>query len=160
MNVEKSFLNGERFTPLTILSFSRTASGDRSGANLDCGGEAAASTCSCCSASSSSRAGEDDEWYSGGADVALRDDLRVVAEALGAAALRVRGFGGGRAGEEDSAPDWKTLLSSHPLSSPNCDHSEYKKGGSSGNASHLRIGGYVNQRHQPDGSLITDRWER
>jgi hypothetical protein len=103
---EKSFLNGERYAPLTILSFSRTASGERSGANLERGGEAAGSTGSCCcSASSSSRAGDDEERYSGGAEVALRDDLRVAVEALGAAALRVRGFGGGRAGEDDSAPD-------------------------------------------------------
>jgi hypothetical protein len=57
--------------------------------------------------------------------VALRDDLRVAVEALGAAALRVRGFGGGRAGEDDSAPDWKMLLSSHPLSSANCERSKY-----------------------------------
>jgi hypothetical protein len=56
--------------------------------------------------------GEDDERYSGGADVALRKDLRAAVEALGAAALRVRGFGSGHTGEDDSAPDWKTLLSS------------------------------------------------
>src|SRR6267378_7569969 len=101
-----------------MLLFSRIASGDNSGENLDRGGETTGS-CSCCTASSTSRTGEDDEWYSGGADVALRD-LRVVDEALGAA-LRVRGFVGGRAGEDDSAPDWKTLLSSHPLSSANCE---------------------------------------
>lgn len=47
---------------------------------------------------------------SGGADIDRRefrdpDILRVV-------------FGlGGRRGEDDSAPDWNTLLSSHPLSS-------------------------------------------
>ena len=28
-------------------------------------------------------------------------------------------FLGGRTGEDDSAPDWKMLLSSQPLSSPN-----------------------------------------
>ena len=59
--------------------------------------------------------------------MALREDLRVDVEALGAAALRVRGFGGGRAGGDDSAPDWKTLLSSHPLSSANCEHREHTK---------------------------------
>ncbi len=99
------------------------ASGDRCGAKLDRGSEAIGSICSSLG-TSGSRGGEDDERYSGGAEVALRD-LRVVVEALGAAALRVRGFGGGRAGEDDSAPDWKILLSSHPLSSANCEHREH-----------------------------------
>lgn len=48
--------------------------------------------------------------YSGGADVDLRE--------RGTALLR-RGrgrTGGGRRGDEDSAPDWKMLLSSHPES--------------------------------------------
>jgi hypothetical protein len=44
MAMMNSFLNGERYAPLTILSFSRTASGDRSGANLERGGEAVGST--------------------------------------------------------------------------------------------------------------------
>jgi hypothetical protein len=36
--------------------------------------------------------------------------------------LRVLGLAGeGRIGEEDSAPDWKMLLSSQPLSSPHCE---------------------------------------
>ena len=36
--------------------------------------------------------------------------------------LRVLGLvGEGRIGEEDSAPDWKILLSSQPLSSPHCE---------------------------------------
>lgn len=36
--------------------------------------------------------------------------------------LRVLGLvGEGRTGEEDSAPDWKILLSSQPLSSPHCE---------------------------------------
>jgi hypothetical protein len=56
--------------------------------------------------------------------------LRLDVEALGAAALRDRGFGGGRAGEDDSAPDWKILLSSHPLSSPNYEHREHTKNNS------------------------------
>ena len=55
--------------------------------------------------------------YSGGADV----DLRERGTALD---RRARGrVGGGRIGDDDSAPDWKMLLSSHPLSSvpgPNC----------------------------------------
>lgn len=102
------------------------ASGDKCGANLDRGGETTGSlstslaTCGSCS-------GEDDERYSGGAEVALREDLRDDVEALGAAALRVRGFGGGRAGGDDSAPDWKILLSSHPLSSANCEYREHTK---------------------------------
>ncbi len=102
------------------------ASGDKCGAKLDCGGEATGSLSSSL-AICGSWGGEDDERYSGGAEVALREDLRVDVEALGAAALRVRGFGGGRAGGDDSAPDWKTLLSSHPLSSPNCEHHEHTK---------------------------------
>jgi hypothetical protein len=102
------------------------ASGDKCGAKLDRGGETTGSLSSSL-ATCGSRGGEDDERYSGGAEVALREGLRVDVEALGAAALRVRGFGGGRAGEDDSAPDWKTLLSSHPLSSANCEHREYTK---------------------------------
>lgn len=94
-------------------------SGDKCGVKLDCGGKAIGSTCCSCWVSCGSRAGEDDERYSGGAEVAFREDLRLVVEALESAALRVRGLGGGRAGEEDSAPDWKILLSSHPLSSAN-----------------------------------------
>ena len=36
--------------------------------------------------------------------------------------LRVLGLvGEGRTGEEDSAPDWKILLSSQPLSSAHCE---------------------------------------
>jgi len=36
--------------------------------------------------------------------------------------LRVLGLvGEGRTGEEDSAPDWKMLLSSQPLSSAHCE---------------------------------------
>lgn len=36
--------------------------------------------------------------------------------------LRPLGLTGeGRTGEEDSAPDWKILLSSQPLSSPHCE---------------------------------------
>ena len=59
--------------------------------------------------------------------MAFREDLRVAVEALDAADLRVRDFGGGRKGDDDSAPDWKTLLSSHPLSSANCEHRKYTK---------------------------------
>jgi len=94
--------------------------------------------------------GEDDERYSGGADVALREDLRVAVEALGAAALRVRGFGGGRKGEDDSAPDWKTLFSSHPLSSANCEHRENTNVSHTEKPSlHSRIDEYAIQRLQP-----------
>jgi hypothetical protein len=102
------------------------ASGDKCGVKLDCGGEATGSPSSSLPICGSC-GGEDDERYSGGAEVALREDLREDVEAFGAAALRVRGLGGGRAGEDDSAPDWKTLLSSHPLSSPNCEHREHTK---------------------------------
>lgn len=116
-------LNGERCTLLTMLSFSRMISGDKWGEKLDFGGETTGSTCSSL-VSGCSCPGEDDERYSGGADVALREDLRGAVEALGAAPLRDRGFGGGRAGEDDSAPDWKMLLSSHPLSSANCKYHE------------------------------------
>ena len=39
-----------------------------------------------------------------------------------AVVLRVLGLvGEGRTGEDDSAPDWKMLLSSQPLSSPHCE---------------------------------------
>lgn len=99
-----NFLNGECCTPLTMLLFSRMASRDRCGAKLDRGGEVTRSSSSSL-ATCGSCGGEDDERYSGGAEVALREDLRVDVEALGAAALRVRGFGGGRAGGDDSAPD-------------------------------------------------------
>jgi hypothetical protein len=102
------------------------ASGDKRGAKLERGGEVIGSPSSSFTACGS-YGGEDDERYSGGAEVALREDLRLDVEALGAAALRVRGFEGGRAGEDDSAPDWKTLLSSHPLSSANCEHREHTK---------------------------------
>ena len=102
------------------------ASGDKCGAKSDRGGEATGSPSSSL-ATRGSCSGEDDDRYSGGADVALREDLRDDVEALGAVALRVRGFGGGRAGEDDSAPDWKILLSSHPLSSANCEHREHTK---------------------------------
>ena len=102
------------------------ASGDKCGAKSDRGGEATGLPYSSLAACGS-RSGEDDERYSGGAEVALREDLRDDVEALGAATLRVRGFGGGRAGEDDSAPDWKTLLSSHPLSSANCEYHEHTK---------------------------------
>jgi len=43
---------------------------------------------------------KDDERYSGGADVALQENLWVAVEALGAAALRVRIFEGGCKGED------------------------------------------------------------
>lgn len=110
-------------------------------------------------ASSCSRVGEEDERYSGGAEEALRDDLRVVVDALGAAPLRLRGFGGGRTGEDDSAPDWKTLLSSHPLSSANWEHREYRI--SRGHAkkrddAHLRIDGDAIRRLQPEINLSID----
>jgi len=49
----------------------------------------------------------------GGAEVDFRV-LRGAAPVLEALGLT----GDGRAGEEDSAPDWKMLLSSQPLSSP------------------------------------------
>ena len=59
----------------------------------------------------------EESTISGGADVDLRicrgttltPDIRLRAECFG---------GEGFAGEEESAPDWKMLLSSHPLSSP------------------------------------------
>jgi hypothetical protein len=59
--------------------------------------------------------GDDDGDDGGGADIDLRD---FCVDALGA--LLRGGFGlevGDRTGEEDSAPDWKMLLSSQPLSS-------------------------------------------
>lgn len=55
----------------------------------------------------------DSERYCGGADADLRDLDAGRADVL---MRRIR-RGGGRMGEEDSAPDWKTLLSSHPESS-------------------------------------------
>src|SRR5216684_6155355 len=100
LNGDVMNLNGERCTPLTMLSFSRMASGGKRGVKLDRGGEATGSTSSSL-ATCGWCGGEDDERYSGGAEVALREDLRVAVEALGAAALRVRGFGGGCTGEDD-----------------------------------------------------------
>lgn len=83
--------------------------------------------------------------------MALREVLRVAVEALGAAALRVRGFGGGRIGDDDSAPDWKTLLSSHPLSSVNCEHHEYTKMSHiDRNSIHSRIDVYAIQHLRPE----------
>ena len=83
--------------------------------------------------------------------MALREDLRLVVEALDAAALRVRGFGGGRTGDDDSAPDWKILLSSHPLSSANCEHREYNKMSHvDRNSTHSRIDEYAIQHLQPE----------
>ena len=83
--------------------------------------------------------------------MALREDLRLAVEALGAAALRVRGFGGGRAGGDDSAPDWKTLLSSHPLSSASCEHRENTSVGHAERPSlHSRIDEYATQHLQPE----------
>ena len=58
------------------------------------------------------RTGDEDSDICGGADIDLRD-LRRDPLCLG-----VLGRAGDRIGEEDSAPDWKMLLSSHPLSSP------------------------------------------
>ena len=116
---------------------------------MDRGGETTGSTSS--SLVACSCAGEGDERYSGGADVALREVLRVAVEALGAAALRVRGFGGGRIGDDDSAPDWKTLLSSHPLSSVNCEHHEYTKMSHiDRNSIHSRIDVYAIQHLRPE----------
>lgn len=56
--------------------------------------------------------GDDDGDNWGGADMDVRD-LRVVK--LFRADLGLEGLG--RTGEDDSAPDWKMLLSSQPLSS-------------------------------------------
>lgn len=60
----------------------------------------------------------EESTISGGADV----DLRICRGTTLTPDVLLRageGFGGeGFAGEDDSAPDWKMLLSSHPLSSP------------------------------------------
>jgi hypothetical protein len=59
--------------------------------------------------------GDDDGEDGGGADIDLRDLRVAVLDALlrGAFGMDV----GDRMGDEDSAPDWKMLLSSQPLSS-------------------------------------------
>ena len=62
-----------------------------------------------------------DGWRSGwgGSEADFRDARDEGGLAL---VLRVLGLAGeGRMGEEDSAPDWKMLLSSQPLSSAHCE---------------------------------------
>jgi hypothetical protein len=64
---------------------------------------------------------EVDGW-SGGWGGSEADILDTREEGGLALALRVLGLAGeGRIGEEDSAPDWKMLLSSQPLSSAHCE---------------------------------------
>lgn len=60
------------------------------------------------SVSGRGRTGEDESNTWGGADIDFLDFR---------GATFLRRTGDGRMGEDDSAPDWKILLSSHPLSS-------------------------------------------
>jgi len=64
---------------------------------------------------------ETDDWGRdwGGSEADFLDTRDEGGLAL---VLRVLGLvGEGRTGEEDSAPDWKMLLSSQPLSSVHCE---------------------------------------
>jgi hypothetical protein len=91
----------------TMAAVSRRTSGDSSGLNVDLGIP--------CSSEGGGEPGGDDD-VCGGAEDALRDVRRGLA---GTELLRtIRLAGAGRTGES-SAPDWKTLLSSQPLSSGN-----------------------------------------
>lgn len=82
------------------------------GSNLNVGDSC---VCFICSANCAALGGDDEGEDCGGADIDLRDLRAAAVEALlrGTFALDADG----RTGEEDSAPDWKILLSSHPLSS-------------------------------------------
>jgi hypothetical protein len=91
---------------------SREKLGGKLGSNLNVG-----DCCACCirSANCGVLGGDDNGEDGGGADMDLRD-LRV--DELDALFLVAFGLeGGGWIGEDDSAPDWKILLSSQPLSS-------------------------------------------
>ena len=108
------------------------------GWNGDCGGETALL---------GGRTGEEGSDIWGGADI----DLRVLRGPT--LVLDALGFTGeGRTGEEDSAPDWKMLLSSQPLSSPDwlrfrlkSDRKQYKTD-DMGNTSALLPGSCLNKR--------------
>jgi hypothetical protein len=88
---------------------SREKLGGKLGSNLKVG-----DCCACCIRSANWGAlGGDDDGEEGGADIDLRD-LRALDALLRGAFCLERDD---RMGDEDSAPDWKMLLSSQPLSS-------------------------------------------
>lgn len=95
---------------LLLMRASREYSGGRLGSNLKLGDN--------CSSrirwiNSEVLGGDADGEAGGGADIDLRDFRRGAILFRASFGL----VGDGLTGDEDSAPDWKILLSSHPLSS-------------------------------------------